>query len=240
MADSLADQIRAKFPGSYDKVDDPTLEKMWTDKYPGAYDHLVADKPQPTSISAVISNKDVTEETKPVQSGDEGKIQNLGPVTEKTAALDIAPQTKPEDEPLLSKIWRQQTTPLTDLPERASKSVSDTITEPKLDESPLVAKLKGFAGGSLEGLGKVISSLTTPLNLETMGASGLSGAADKAGLDAIAKALSLTSRGLSVPLVGEGAKQAVTGETLPDKLSGLLEAIGGIAGLRGHIPGASE
>src|SRR5665213_3149055 len=123
MADSLASLVRAKYPDEYKDMSDADLEKAVLDKHP-EYADLVS-KPQPTQISAVISNKDVPEETKPVQSGDEGKVQNLGPITEKSAALDIAPQTKPEDEPLLSKIWRQQTTPLTDLPERAAKSVSD-------------------------------------------------------------------------------------------------------------------
>lgn len=216
----LTDRIRAKYPNEYKDMSDEDLEKSVLEKHP-EYKDLAK---QPSEINATISSK--PDETK---SASELDIP-ANKLTQSEAKFNIGDQTPPESEGFLSKLWRQQTTPLTDLPERVSNKVSELVDPERGTTGP-----RAYGSAFIEGIGKAISSLTTPLNLETMGASSGAAMAGKAGLETIANALSRTSQGLSLPVVAEGAKEVITGEHASDKLSGLLELAGGVLGMRGHI-----
>jgi hypothetical protein len=82
------------------------------------------------------------------------------------------------------------TTPL--VPKSAIQGTQDKLEQPKLDQSPFMAGLKGFGSGALEGL----RGQTSPLNLAGIAAMMIPGAG----------------------LVGRGAKAA---SEVPEALSGL-------------------
>ena len=54
MPETLAQRLRAKYPGAYDDMTDQQLESAVTAKYPGVYDDIPrtgASAPQPESVS---------------------------------------------------------------------------------------------------------------------------------------------------------------------------------------------
>lgn len=92
------------------------------------------------------------------------------------------------------------------------------------------ATWKGLGAGMLEGAGNVVSGLTTPLNLATMGAfKGASSLAETA--PTVARGLGMTGRALSAPVAAHGAYGAATGETPSERLFGVAEMAGGAAGM---------
>lgn len=100
------------------------------------------------------------------------------------------------------------TTPLTDKPAQMGAQAAESITTPKLGESPLTAKAKGFAGGAVQGLGNLISGQTSPIALLSMLAGGGLGMAGRgaaegmaAGGDAVQSALSTTK--ITAPELGK-------------------------------------
>lgn len=152
----------------------------------------------------------------------------------------------------LSDRWKQISEPLTDAPSRFGQSVSDYITEPNLASSPtgegglrdLAAKImamgKGFAGGALEGVGNIASSLTSPLSLATIGLGGAEYGAGKAGLSSIARLLGLGTRVASAPFAIHGVSEVIRPDaTLGERAMGVAEAAGGAAGML-HVPGRRE
>lgn len=140
----------------------------------------------------------------------------------------------------LRKIWDFASSPLTDLPSRIGKSMGDFIDTRSLDESPNMAMLKGGTAGALQGIGDLVSGFSSPLNLATMSAGGLESIAAKHGLPAIAKLANIGLRALSAPVAAEGAYHIATGDTLGDKLRGIPELAGGIAGMASKIPQIGE
>src|SRR5690606_34290793 len=67
----------------------------------------------------------------------------------------------PADKSFLGSVWDTISSPLIDAPSRWARDFSNWITTPKLDESRPWAMTKGFIGGATEGVGDVISSLTS-------------------------------------------------------------------------------
>lgn len=72
---------------------------------------------------------------------------------------------------LLQQLLARATTPLVPQVGQAADSAAQAMTTPKLDESPMMAKLKGFGAGALQGAGHLISDQTSPLNLALMATS---------------------------------------------------------------------
>jgi hypothetical protein len=71
------------------------------------------------------------------------------------------------------KAWDWANSPLVTAPSRWGRSASNWMTEPELDDSKYTAMAKGFIGGALEGTGDVISGLTTPLSVASLGSRGI-------------------------------------------------------------------
>lgn len=70
---------------------------------------------------------------------------------------------------LMSKLF----TPLTDAPSRMAGDITSMMdTAPT--ENPLLARLKGFGMGAIEGAGDVVSGMTSPVSLATMAIPGIS------------------------------------------------------------------
>ena len=148
----------------------------------------------------------------------------------------------------LRQMWDLAVNPLTDLPSRIGRSLSEDITTPRLpgavpewmgnlgitDKS--IAQMKGFYGGALEGIGDVISGFTSPLNLATLGAGALETVGARAGLGALARIGNYGVRGLSAPVVAQGAYHIGTAKSPTDVGMGIAEMAGGIAGLKQKLP----
>lgn len=126
-------------------------------------------------------------------------------------------------------------TPLTDAPSRAADFVANKIDEPSLDRSPLRAKLEGFAAGATQGVGDVLTQMTSPLDL-ALTALGLGGAKFAArGAQGLSRAARSGEVALQAPLVAEGAVNTFEGVKEGDlgKVgAGALEAGLGAAGIR--------
>lgn len=93
---------------------------------------------------------------------------------------------------LLQALLSRATTPI--VPQQAIQPAVDSLTEPKLDQSPMMAKLKGFSAGALEGA----RGLTDPL---TLGSMAIPGGLALRGAKSAGKAI--TGIRQSVPALGE-------------------------------------
>jgi hypothetical protein len=144
--------------------------------------------------------------------------------------------------------WKTATTPLTTKPAEWGRNISDIITNPTLATSATgegglrdfaainTARMKGFYGGMLEGAGNVVSEMTSPLNLLTMGLGTGEYAAGKLGLTQIARALGYGTKAASAPFAIHGGAAVINPEsTLSERGMGLAEAAGGAAGML-HTP----
>jgi hypothetical protein len=69
---------------------------------------------------------------------------------------------------LLEQLLTRATTPLTQAPAQSGTAAMQQLTQPQLNQSPTMARLKGFAGGAAEGAGKLASDMTSPLSLAMM------------------------------------------------------------------------
>jgi len=170
----------------------------------------------------------------------------LQPTTDTTVAPSkpiqdkIVNESKPESEPQsswLSKAWHSISEPLTDAPSRFAKSVSDYIDSPSLDRSPTSAFIHGGIAGGVQGLGDVISGMTSPINLGTAALTGGASLAENAGMQGIANAARMGGRIASAPVVAHGASQVLSPESsLGERGFGLAEIAGGLAGMKEHVP----
>jgi hypothetical protein len=139
---------------------------------------------------------------------------------------------------LIGKVWDKANAPLTDIGSRAGKAVGDAVDQRTLDESPTMAKLKGFTAGAAEAAGGVLDSFSSPLNL-ALSLTGLGGAAAaRRGLTGAAKAAGAVEAALNAPLAAEGAKGVFEGVRDRDAGkagAGALEAAIGLSGVRGGL-----
>lgn len=142
---------------------------------------------------------------------------------------DTSNPEKAEPEPgFLSRAWKTLSSPLTDLPSKTANYLADKIDEPKLDQSPAVASMKGFLAGATKGAGDLVSGFTSPLNLG-LTATGLAEASPV--LESIQPLMASARRLLSAPVAAHGVGQVVTSPTAGGKLMGGLEAILGGSGM---------
>lgn len=152
----------------------------------------------------------------------------------------------------LKKAWNFATSPLLEFPSDIGRSIADWYTEPTLANSPtgeggfhdymagVSARARGLLGGMAEGVGDVVSGLSSPINLATMGAFGGGSVAARSGLPAIGKALNYTGKALSAPVAYEGGSKLLSPESsLIERGLGLAELAGGMAGML-HTPTAAR
>jgi len=93
------------------------------------------------------------------------------------------------------------------------------------------AMLHGFAAGGLQGVGDLISGLTSPLDLALGATTGGMGAAARRGLTGTYRALKGATRAGGAAVGAEGAHRVATAEDPGDIGQGLLEIAGGIGGM---------
>src|SRR5678809_1125944 len=106
----------------------------------------------------------------PVQALDDDGNPISNPVTKPIPTPVTTPTVKPQAQPeqgILSRAWHAISDPLTDAPSRFASSVADSLDAPNLNRSPMAARIQGFVGGALQGIGDLVSGLTSPINLAT-------------------------------------------------------------------------
>lgn len=125
-------------------------------------------------------------------------------------------------------LWQRVSAPLTDAPSRWASSVADYIDNPSLERRHPMAS---FGAGALQGIGDLVSGLTSPINLATTLLTAGSGTALKAGMPGLAKVASLGAKGAGALTAGHGAGQVISPEsTLAERGQGVVELAGGLLG----------
>lgn len=128
----------------------------------------------------------------------------------------------------LSSAWHAISDPLTDLPSRMAKSVGDYIDAPSLDRSPMMASIRGFGAGALQGLGDVVSGMTSPINLATAGAGALEKSALLEGLPQLARMANIGGRVAGGLTSAHGAAGVMDpNATMGERAFSLAELAGG-------------
>jgi hypothetical protein len=145
----------------------------------------------------------------------------------------------PQQPSMLGGMWDAISSPLTTLPSEFAKGVADYIDRPSLERSPMRARIEGFGAGAIEGVGDLLSSLTSPIDLATTALTGGSSLALKKGLPQIAKLASMGGKAAGGLTALHGAGNVFSPEsTMAERGFGLAEMAGGVAGMR-HTPGVS-
>lgn len=138
---------------------------------------------------------------------------------------------------LLSRAWSAISEPLTTAPSEFARSVANTVDAPSLERSPLVARAQGFLGGALEGIGDLVSGITSPLGIASTVIPGGQAVAGARGLTRTAKALNAAGKVVAAPAVAHGGSTILDPDTTwGEKGMGLVEIAGGIAGAKGRTP----
>ena len=143
-----------------------------------------------------------------------------------TPELVSNPESK-EEPSMLSKAWGVLNKPLVNLKGVASKAANWADT-PELDDSYLTSLGKGFVAGATQGVGDVVSDLTSPMNLATAALSGGSSLAAKRGLSTLAKSLTLGEAGISALQGVHGANEIRRGNYGQGGMELLGAGIGGL------------
>lgn len=144
------------------------------------------------------------------------------------------PEPVVEEPGLIKRGWDAINKPLVDLSPYANEAANWADT-PELDDSGITARLKGFGAGAIQGLGDVISSFTSPLELSLAAASGGSSLAAKRGLSGVAKGLAAAEGGLGLVESAHGAGEVYQGAregNLARVGTGIAEMAGGGAGTK--------
>ncbi len=197
------------------------LAKKIRNKYPGEYDdiddielerRIIAKHPEYEDLASEEARRPISTKTS----------QPPGDLTR------LITGEKPEP-----SLLERATSPLTTIPSEFARSISQYMDIPTKEGR--VHPLAAFGAGAVEGLGDVISSLTSPADLAaTVLGFGAYGAAGK-GLKRTAEALRRGTQAVSALPVVHGAKTAVdTDKTAAERASGIAEAAGGAAGV--HFP----
>lgn len=140
----------------------------------------------------------------------------------------------------LKSAWNELNKPSTDFFERQSNKSADIIDSPTRDRSPWEASIQGFKAGTAQGLGKILDSLTSPINLSAAVASGGASLSESAALPMAARGLSLVGKGLSAPVAIHGGSEVIRPDaTLGERGMGLAELAGGAAGMM-HTPSVKQ
>lgn len=145
-------------------------------------------------------------------------------------------QDDDSDQSFLSSAWQTLSTPLWEGPSRFAGEVAESIDQPSLERSPMMARLQGFGAGALQGIGDLVSGLTSPINLATTALTGGSATAARAGLPAIARTMGIGARGAGALTAGHGAGEILDPEsTMGERGMGAVELAGGALGMRTPI-----
>lgn len=140
---------------------------------------------------------------------------------------------------ILSRAWDAISEPLTHKASDFAKNVSNYITDPNRKIVPDYvgdAQLRGFIGGSIEGLGGILDDLTSPISLATFGTAGMEGMAGANGLSRLSTAAKLIRKGASGAVAAHGATRLANPDMkFSDKLLAIPEIAGGLAGM-GDLP----
>jgi len=147
--------------------------------------------------------------------------------------LDVGVKEQPESG--LMKAWHTASAPLTEAPSRFARQVSQYINPGSETKG-----LRGVGSAYIEGLGDVISGLSSPLNLGLAGLTGGSSMVARAGLPNIARNLGIGAKILSAPVAAEGAVNLAQAEDIPQAAMGALELGGGILGMRARLPQVAD
>ena len=144
-----------------------------------------------------------------------------------------------EEPGMVGRAWDALNKPLVDLSPVANRA-ADYVDTPELDDTGWGARLKGFGAGAIQGLGDVVSSLTSPLELGLAAASGGSSLAAKRGLSGVARGLAAAEGGLGLLESGHGVGEIYGGAkegNLARVGMGIVEAAGGGAGMKQGFDG---
>lgn len=151
---------------------------------------------------------------------------------------DTSVDTSVDNKPgFLSKTWKAISEPLTTIPSQFADSIADYIDQPDPNSdggylSGLKARSKGFLAGATQGVGNVLSSMTSPIDLAAMLMSGGESLAAKSGMKATAKALNVGTKIAGGAVTAHGGAKVLDPEsTLTDRATGFMEAAGGMAGM---------
>lgn len=162
---------------------------------------------------------------------DDAPIQETTPVTTSTP---IVAQEQPQEQSMWQRVWDRISSPLTTAPSQIANALSEKITTPRLNEGRLSAMIRGGVGGSVEGVGNILSSMTSPIDLTAALLTGGSSLAARAGMRGAAKGLNTIARAASLPVMAHGAQTIYEAEDLGDVGQGALELAGGTLGARGQ------
>ena len=144
-----------------------------------------------------------------------------------------------EEPGMVGRAWDALNKPLVDLSPAANRA-ADYVDAPELDDTGWGARLKGFGAGAIQGLGDVVSSLTSPLELGLAAASGGSSFAAKRGLSGVAKGLAAAEGILGAGETAHGLGEVYGGAqegNLARIGMGIAEAAGGGAGMKQGFDG---
>lgn len=133
----------------------------------------------------------------------------------------------------------------------ANKPIADVISPdmrgkardafaPNSADSPTSARLKGFAGGSIEALGDTMSSMSSPLSLGLGAVTGGTAAAKGLGFGRTASALTNVERGAGAALATHGGYKMYKAGNSAERAGAFAEMAGGLAGMRGEVPDITE
>jgi len=119
-------------------------------------------------------------------------------------------------------LWHKANEPLTNLPVR----VADYLSKNGVTSLPA-----GPMSIPTQFAGQLLSDMTSPFNLATLGLGGLEATAAKHGLSTVAKILNYGSRAASAPVAAEGVSNVINAPDLKGKASGLVQAGLGTLGM---------
>jgi hypothetical protein len=157
------------------------------------------------------------------------KVAPSVPIQQTNPALTDrnSPEFQGDSNPLV-RGWHAISDPLTDIPSRIAKSVGDYIDSPSLTRSPMAARVQGFGAGALQGLGDVISGMTSPINIATMGAGALEKSALLEGMPQLARMTNIGGRVAGGLTASHGAAGVLDpNASLSDRAFSLAELAGG-------------
>ncbi len=146
----------------------------------------------------------------------------------------VTPEVSPSGrrEGILGKL----TQPLTTAPSRFAESIAGAIDEPALERGVWPARVRGFGAGAIQGIGDLISGLTSPLDLSLLATTGGATATARRGLTGATKALNVATRAGGGAVGLEGLQRAATAEDPGQFGQGMLEIAGGLAAGLGRLP----
>lgn len=139
-----------------------------------------------------------------------------------------------EGSSLGARAWDFANKPIVNLMTPEMRAASEEFGRARSEDSPLAARIRGFASGGMEGLSNLISSQSSPLSMGLEVATAGAVGSRSLGLDKVANLLEAPGKITAAGMTGHGLYNLANEPDLTGKLGGLTEASMGAAGLR-HI-----